>query len=149
MWTDELIEQLKALWAEGLTTGEIGKRLGISKNAVVGKAHRLGLKGRPSPIKRDGAATAAAPVVAGETPPAAAPKARLKAKVPEVKKIKSLVDLSANTCRWPIGDPKEPNFHFCGGNAIPGKPYCPEHAAIAYVGSNRTPPKQAPEETAA
>lgn len=150
MWTDELIEQLKALWAEGLTTGEIGKRLGISKNAVVGKAHRLGLKGRPSPIKRDVAAAVAAPAAEGEAAPVAvAPKARPKAKAPDVKKIKSLVDLSANTCRWPIGDPKEPNFHFCGGNAIPGKPYCLEHAAIAYVGSNRTPPKQAPEETAA
>src|SRR5690606_13352514 len=52
MWNDEKIQRLKKLWSEGLTTGEIGKRLGVSKNAVVGKAHRLGLKGRPSPIKR-------------------------------------------------------------------------------------------------
>src|SRR6201996_2050062 len=51
-WNDEKIGRLKKLWSEGLTTGEIGKRLGVSKNAVVGKAHRLGLKGRPSPIKR-------------------------------------------------------------------------------------------------
>lgn len=139
MWTDELIEQLKALWAEGLTTGEIGKRLNISKNAVVGKAHRLGLKGRPSPIKRDKPAAAS---------PAARPTA--KAKPAEPRKIRSVVDLSAHTCRWPIGDPKEPGFHFCGGNSMPGKPYCAEHAAIAYVGANRPAPKPAtPEETAA
>ncbi len=143
MWTDELIEQLKTLWADGLTTGDIGKRLGISKNAVVGKAHRLGLKGRPSPIKRD---TAGEGGVAGEV---AKPKPKAKAKPPEPKKIRSLVDLSANTCRWPIGDPKEAGFHFCGGNAMSGKPYCAEHAAIAYVGNSRAAPKQAPEETAA
>lgn len=131
VWTDERIEELKALWAEGLTTGEIGKRLGVSKNAVVGKAHRLGLKGRPSPIKRPGAAT----------PTAAAPKpARPKpaeAKQPPAK-IRSVVDLSAHTCRWPIGDPKEATFHFCGAPCIPGKPYCAEHAAIAYVGSSKS-----------
>jgi len=143
MWTDELIEQLKALWAEGLTTGDIGKKLGISKNAVVGKAHRLGLKGRPSPIKREASGSDS---TSPETPAA---KPRAKAKAVEPKKIKSLVDLSAHTCRWPIGDPKEPNFHFCGANAMAGKPYCAEHAAIAYVGSNRSVPKQAPEETAA
>lgn len=120
VWTDERIEQLKALWADGLTTGEIGKQLGVSKNAVVGKAHRLGLKGRPSPIKR-----------AAKPPRKAAPKA----KEPE-QKIRSVVDLSAHTCRWPIGDPKEPGFHFCGAPSMSSKPYCREHAAIAYVGSN-------------
>ena len=127
VWTDERIEELKVLWAEGLTTGEIGKRLGVSKNAVVGKAHRLGLKGRPSPIKK-----------AKQPRQAAAP-----VKEPEPK-MKTLVDLSANTCRWPIGDPREPGFHFCGAPAIPGKPYCATHAAVAYVGAgsnNRQQPQ--------
>lgn len=132
VWTDERIEQLKALWAEGLTTGEIGKRLQVSKNAVVGKAHRLGLKGRPSPIKR------------AKEPRRQAPAA----KEPEPK-IKSIVDLSAHTCRWPIGDPREPDFHFCGAPALPGKPYCAEHAAIAYVGSNKEKPAPREEESAA
>jgi len=121
VWSDERIEQLKALWAEGLTTGEIGKRLGVSKNAVVGKAHRLGLKGRPSPIKR----------TAQAVKQAAKPKEK-------DDKIRSVVDLSAHTCRWPIGDPREPGFHFCGAPSMPGKPYCQEHAAIAYVGSNKS-----------
>ncbi|GEO79939.1 GcrA family cell cycle regulator [Pararhodospirillum oryzae] len=114
VWNDDNIEQLKRLWAEGLTTGEIGKELGVSKNAVVGKAHRLGLKSRPSPIKRGA-----------------------KEAKPEPK-IRSLVDLSAHTCRWPIGDPRDPGFHFCGKPTLPGKPYCAEHAAIAYVSSNRS-----------
>jgi GcrA cell cycle regulator len=117
MWTDEKITRLKKLWSEGLTTGEIGKRLGVSKNAVVGKAHRLGLKGRPSPIKR-------------------------QHKAVEVKKeaprIFTLTDLSAQTCRWPIGDPKHENFRFCGKPVYAGKPYCSEHCATAYVGSGKS-----------
>lgn len=133
VWTDERIEELKSLWADGLTTGEIGKRLGVSKNAVVGKAHRLGLKGRPSPIKRAGTpATAAAP----GTPAKPAKPKPAEAKQPPAK-IRSVVDLSAHTCRWPIGDPREPGFHFCGAPSLPGKPYCAEHSAIAYVGSNK------------
>ena len=59
-WTDEQVEELKRLWGEGLTTGEIGKALGVSKNAVVGKAHRLALTGRPSPIRRTEEENAAA-----------------------------------------------------------------------------------------
>ena len=114
-WTDEKILKLKTLWAEGLTTGEIGKQLGVSKNAVVGKAHRLGLKGRPSPIKRQ--------------EKAAAPK--------KEKKVFTLTDLTAQTCRWPIGDPKHDDFHFCGAPVVPGKPYCLEHCMAAYVGSNK------------
>jgi GcrA cell cycle regulator len=115
-WNDEKIGRLKKLWSEGLTTGEIGKRLGVSKNAVVGKAHRLGLKGRPSPIKR-------------------------QTKTVEPKKetrIFTLTDLSAQTCRWPIGDPKHEDFRFCGKPVAPGKPYCGEHCAVAYVGSSKS-----------
>ena len=79
---------------------EIGKQLGVSKNAVVGKAHRLGLTGRPSPIKRT------------------APK-------PKTEKQASLVDLGPNCCRWPIGDPRDAGFHFCGKKALPGKALLP------------------------
>ena len=114
-WTDEKDLKLRNLWSEGLTTGEIGKRLDVSKNAVVGKAHRLGLKGRPSPIKRQ--------------KKVAAPK--------KEKKVFTLTDLSSQTCRWPIGDPKHDDFHFCGATGGPGKSYCAEHCAAAYVGSNK------------
>jgi GcrA cell cycle regulator len=118
-WNDDKITRLKKLWQEGLTTGEIGKRLGVSKNAVVGKAHRLGLKGRPSPIKR---------------PTRATPEPK---KQPEVR-VFTLTDLSSQTCRWPIGDPKHEDFRFCGKPVYAGKPYCGEHCATAYVGSNKS-----------
>ena len=118
-WTDEQIEELKSLWGEGLTTGDIGKRLGVSKNAVVGKAHRLGLQGRPSPIRRG----------QEQEIEVADPKPRKR----QSKKTHPTVDLSAHTCRWPIGDPRDPDFHFCGKPCVPGKPYCAEHVCIAYV----------------
>ncbi|MCP4395006.1 MAG: global cell cycle regulator GcrA-like protein [Alphaproteobacteria bacterium] len=111
-WTDEMVEELSLLWQEGLTTGEIGKKLGVSKNAVVGKAHRLGLEGRPSPIKR----------TAGDGK-----------KVKKEKKKIGIVDLHSRACRWPIGDPRDDDFHFCDKEAIPGKPYCLEHCEEAYV----------------
>ncbi len=111
-WTDEMVAELARLWEQGLSTGDIGRQLGVSKNAVVGKAHRLGLTGRPSPIKRT------------------SPK-------PKKEKQLSLVDLGPNCCRWPIGDPRDPGFHFCGKKALPGKPYCPEHAAVAYVNTSK------------
>lgn len=124
-WTDEQIEDLKALWAEGLTTGDIGKRLGVSKNAVVGKAHRLGLQGRPSPIKR------------GQEAEVPEPKPRKR----QEKKSHTVVDLSAHTCRWPIGDPRDSDFHFCGEPSLSGKPYCAQHVAVAYVNSRSSTPR--------
>lgn len=127
-WTDEKIDELKRLWAQGLTTVEIGKALGVSKNAVVGKAHRLGLKSRPSPIRRG----------EDDTPkPRAEPKRKAAAKPPKVAKVISVVDLTAHSCRWPIGDPKTPAFHFCGKRIVPGKPYCLDHCMVAYVGSSK------------
>ena len=115
VWTDDRIAKLKKLWSDGLTTGEIGKRLGVSKNAVVGKAHRLELKSRPSPIRRAG----------------------VKLEPKEETRVYTLADLNSQTCRWPHGDPKEDNFHFCGNPILHGKPYCLDHCAAAYVGSNK------------
>jgi GcrA cell cycle regulator len=128
-WTPEQIGQLTRLWSEGLSTAEIGKRLGISKNAVVGKAHRLHLNSRPSPIKRVGPrpaiarprTTQARPAV--QVAPAPAPQ-------PAPTRV---VELSSQSCRWPIGHPGDENFHFCTQRAIQGKPYCVEHSAVAYV----------------
>ena len=134
-WTDEQVEELKQLWEKGLTTGEIGKALGVSKNAVVGKAHRLGLNGRPSPIRRN-EEEETAPAEEKESVPekpksksATAPKNAVKEKA----KLFTVNDLTAHSCRWPIGDPKDEDFHFCGKETLPDKPYCAEHAAIAYV----------------
>lgn len=135
-WTEEKIEQLAKLWNEGLTTGEIGRIIGMSKNAVVGKAHRLGLEGRPSPIKRDVNPKTKKKTKALDTDTSKksdAPKTKLKTK----EDLIGLTDLTMHSCRWPIGDPKDKDFHFCGKEAIAGKPYCGEHVMVAYVGINK------------
>ncbi len=135
-WTEDAIARLRALWAEGHSTAEIGRRMGISKNAVVGKAHRLGLEARPSPIRREEtseAHTAAAPrrVLGPTLPPLAA--APGEASAPRVVVANAAPVPRTHSCCWPLGEPGTAGFHFCGAAALPGKPYCAEHAAIAYV----------------
>jgi GcrA cell cycle regulator len=136
-WTEEAIAKLRTLWAEGLSTAEIGRRLNISKNAVVGKAHRLNLPPRPSPIRRTEGQSAARPSAPkraqGPTlPPLSAsigsPVPTLRAIMPAPKSAPR-----ATPCCWPIGEPGKPSFHFCNAPASVGKPYCEEHAGIAYV----------------
>jgi GcrA cell cycle regulator len=154
-WSEEAIQRLRALWAEGLSTAEIGRRMGVSKNAVVGKAHRLNLSARPSPIRRvpgqPAAPRAPRPVptrapprpafvahpftVVGNIPPRPAPAPRpaaLPAPRPPPR-------LSNAACCWPVGEPGKPGFRFCEARALATKPYCEEHAALAYV---RAKPKQ-------
>ncbi len=152
-WTEEQIETLRRLWTEGLSTAEIGRRMGISKNAVVGKAHRLHLPARPSPIRRSGDGSTVAPrptrrIVRPALPrpslpstpteprPAPAPgqaeQRRAPAPVVPMPRAEPLRTGHA-TCCWPIGEPGKPGFRFCGAPALVGKPYCAEHAAIAYV----------------
>lgn len=109
-WTEERIAQLTELWSQDLSTAEIGKKLGITKNAVVGKAHRLGLPKRQSPIRRSPS----------------------KAKVVKADLIR-LESLERGMCCWPSGDPNDDDFHFCGEPAIPSKPYCLDHCKEAYV----------------
>ena len=185
-WTDEMVESLKKMWDEGLSTGEIGKRLGVSKNSIVGKVHRLQLIARPSPIKKKDASddgvekTKAKPKAVKSQPVSPAPKQEKEVKTPTVSKEDNkkniaepekktteakpvptkqpkdndsylnvsipivhtpkkpgdkitVTDLDNHTCRWPIGDPKDDNFHFCGAPVKIGQTYCEEHAAIAYV----------------
>ena len=131
-WTDEQVEELKRLWEKGLTTGEIGKALGVSKNAVVGKAHRLGLNGRPSPIRRGDEEENTVSAPEEKKKPAKTTPAK-KGQEKASKKLFTVNDLTSTSCRWPIGDPKDEDFHFCGKEALPDKPYCAEHAEIAYV----------------
>jgi len=214
-WTDQRIEQLRSMWEKGLTASQIADELGgVSRNAVIGKAHRLGLKSRPSPVKatekvakpakapaapkaaapapRPAAPAAprpiaptraepkpvpeAAPADAGvDTPPAkpdaprivsigpggfirqgpgdqqapippAPPRRLVPAKPsPEIADKTSLLDLNDRICRWPMGHPGEPDFHFCGEAVNPGFPYCVEHCGRAYQaqlprGTRRPPP---------
>lgn len=124
-WTNEKVDLLKQLWGEGKTAAEIAKVLGggMTRNAVIGKAHRLKLSTRLSPIQQN--------------------TKKQKVELPKIKKpVESqvrfngkgvnLVDMKERQCRWPYGDPKDEGFIFCGCEAIPGLPYCEEHARSAY-----------------
>jgi GcrA cell cycle regulator len=136
-WSEDVIAKLRTLWAEGLSTAEIGRRLNISKNAVVGKAHRLNLPPRPSPIRRGDGATprpmAPRRTLGPTLPPLAASLAAPPP--PALRPITSPPknSLRATPCCWPIGEPGKPSFHFCNAGSVPGKPYCEDHAAVAYV----------------
>ena len=145
-WTDDRIELLKSHWEAGMTASQIAEALGqgVSRNAVIGKAHRLGLEARPSPVKLSEAAAAVieAVVAAAEgvaeglsAAPAVtkAPPRRPTRPAPPPKPAKTtLLDLSEKVCKWPIGHPGETDFHFCGKPAQASFPYCTEHCAIAY-----------------
>ena len=207
-WTDERIDQLKKMWADGATASQIADELGgVSRNAVIGKAHRLGLDARPSPVKageekekkaaastasakspaRDTAARRAAtpapeegeapvPVRTPQRPqqdgiqyrsigpggfvrqgpgdtqapiPPAPPRRLVPAKPSaEVADKTGLLELNDRICKWPLGHPGEPDFHFCGNPANPGFPYCVEHCGVAYQAQlprrDRRPPPPLP-----
>jgi len=208
-WTDERIATLTKMWESGATASQIADELGgVSRNAVIGKAHRLGLKARPSPVKPNEVKEpvkapdpvpaaklkpkAKAPLPAPKAPPSAAPKPAseipsqplpdprpgmpkivsvgpggflrqgpgdqqapippapprrlVPAKPsPEIAGKTGLLDLNDRVCRWPMGHPGEPDFHFCGEKVNPGFPYCVEHCGRAYQaqlprGARRPPP---------
>jgi len=207
-WTDERIDQLKAMWEKGMTASQIADELGgVSRNAVIGKAHRLGLQSRPSPVKANetprkkaarkpapsaavtesgGSTDEASPAAAAPPPegkaaapgepqqprtpqprivsigpggflrqgpgdqqapiPPAPPRRLVPAKPsPEIADKTSLLDLTEKICKWPMGHPGEPDFHFCGEKVNPGFPYCVEHCGRAYQaqlprGTRRPPP---------
>ena len=219
-WTEERIERLKAMWTKGATASQIAEELGgVSRNAVIGKAHRLGLESRPSPVKpgeekekktaapkASAAPKAARSAAPKATPAAAAPREPVadaprtpepagaahprpprqldpkelqyrsvgpggfirqgpgdtQAPIPpapprrlvpakpsaEVADKTSLLDLNDRVCRWPMGHPGEPDFHFCGQAANPGYPYCVEHCGVAYQAQlprrDRRPPPPLP-----
>jgi GcrA cell cycle regulator len=168
VWDEETIRQLRDLWTQGLSTAAIGRKLGVSKNAIVGKAHRLDLDARPSPIRRDVvkpvperspgyprmAGPTLPPLASAGTPSAAPPPSNIQplrsppvigprpvAPVPIVTPAPRPVmpsapiqtRRSAPSCCWPIGEPGTKTFRFCDDTSVPGKPYCDEHAKLAYV----------------
>ena len=156
-WNEDRVGALRRLWDEGHATAEIGRRLRVSKNAVVGKAHRLDLPARPDPIGRRGrirqrpdppprpaakppgtgrpAASVAtcAPAHPKETNPAAA-RAAVRQPAPPKRPWEPCRPLRIGTasCCWPIGEPGTRTFRFCDDRAVAGKPYCEEHAKLAY-----------------
>jgi GcrA cell cycle regulator len=166
VWDEQTIRDLKDLWAQGLSTAEIGRRLGVTKNAIVGKAHRLELDARPSPIRREAVKPAIdrpAPLLrmAGPTlPPLASTGVQsVLASASNVQPLRSLPISAprpvavtpppaprqitpstsfhsrrpAPSCCWPIGEPGTKTFRFCDDTSLPGKPYCDDHAKLAYV----------------
>ncbi|MCA1198180.1 GcrA family cell cycle regulator [Sphingomonas sp. R647] len=221
-WTDERIETLRKMWDSGLTATQIAEELGgVSRNAVIGKAHRLGLASRPSPVKANTAEAKAAPApVAAPAPkpapaaPAPAPRAAAPVAAPppapapvvddedadedeapaptpapregpvlrsvgpggfirqnpgeqappiapapprrlvpakpskEIEGKTTLLDLNDRICKWPLGHPGEPDFHFCGEKVNPGFPYCVGHCGHAYQAQlprrDRRPPPPMP-----
>ena len=153
-WTDERVENLKKLWQEGLSASQIAGRLGgVTRNAVIGKVHRLGLSGRATTSRqkshrprRPAAATnkrlIAKPRFAqgGNTAFRALYQNEGEAHVPPVieelvipeKERKFITTLTDSCCRWPIGDPQHADFHFCGKGKVNGLPYCEFHARRAF-----------------
>ncbi len=137
-WSEDVIAKLRVLWTEGHSTAEIGRRLNVSKNAVVGKAHRLDLPPRPSPIRRgvEGSVSPRPHLPRRTQGPTLPPLASsIGVPAPALRPITSppKQTLRATPCCWPIGEPGKPSFHFCNVGSLPGKPYCEDHAAIAYV----------------
>ncbi len=150
-WTDERVELLKKLWSDGLSASQIAGELGgITRNAVIGKVHRLGLSGRakspsssvprPRKARSPSMMRISRPQVRGNTALAydydAEPEPELVEAVIPLEQRKTLVQLTEATCRWPVGDPGSTEFFFCGGEAKDDGPYCTHHARVAYQPAN-------------
>lgn len=134
-WSDDRVALLKRLWGEGKTAAEIAKELGegVTRNAVIGKAHRLKLSSRMSPIQQN---TKKVKASNNDTPPPAIRRPAKKIPVFKGKEIK-MEDLREKMCRWPNGDPQSDDFSFCGCDVVEGLPYCATHANIAYQVTSR------------
>src|SRR3977135_3167960 len=153
-WTDERVETLKKLWADGLSASQIAAELGgITRNAVIGKVHRLGLSGRakspsssaPRPRKARAHThlmRVSRPAIRGNTALAHSydfeqePEPELVDNVIPLGQRRTILQLTEDTCRWPIGDPGSADFFFCGGQTVTSLPYCAYHSRVAYQPSN-------------
>jgi GcrA cell cycle regulator len=153
-WTDERVELLKKLWADGLSASQIAGELGsVTRNAVIGKVHRLGLSGRAKtassgasrprkPRSSTQMLRVSRPAVRGNTALAHAfdydfdPEPETIENIIPIGQRRTLLELTEATCRWPIGDPGTPEFFFCGGNTLAGLPYCHYHSRIAFQPPN-------------
>ena len=139
-WNDDNVGRLKELWDQGLPTAQIGKLLGFTKNAVVGKAHRIGLERRPSPIRRTAvkpdrkkARSPIMPKLNFEKSSDINENTITEVKIFQPKTKNALTTSSQRGCEWPEGHPDESEFHFCNKERFEEKPYCLDHCALAYV----------------
>ncbi len=132
-WTDDRVEQLKALWTEGLSASQIARVLGgVTRNAVIGKVHRLGLAGRAGPTRSDRPRHSSSHRSAARAPAVQPEIVEEDPIVLEDGSFATVLTINDRMCRWPIGDPSENEFHFCGRNPKAGSPYCEAHARKAY-----------------
>ncbi|MBI1340383.1 GcrA cell cycle regulator [bacterium] len=150
-WTEERVTELKKLWTEGHSASQIAKRLGgVTRNAVIGKVHRLGLSGRATPsrpVKRPPRLARPKPqqVARAAIRAGISPAAAREALEPLMEReldiepqrlpngdIVTVMTVRDSMCKWPIGDPAEATFGFCGHSAHPGSPYCAEHGRVAF-----------------
>ena len=158
-WTDERVEALKKLWQDGHSASQIAKQLGgVTRNAVIGKVHRLGLSGRAAPSQptrplfkptrparptshmatatHHGYATVARARVSEPQIVRSSPSTELSTVV-DLPGTATVLTLGAKMCKWPIGDPTLDSFSFCGRRANDGIPYCVEHSRLAYQPSHK------------
>ncbi|MGX9393932.1 GcrA family cell cycle regulator (plasmid) [Nitrobacteraceae bacterium UC4446_H13] len=146
-WTDERVERLKSLWTQGLSASQIAAELGgVTRNAVIGKVHRLGLSGRATTAAKPRAPRLQKPSrfrpvgnglhrgnLALTSPDIAyVEEVRVTAEIVPLARYLTLAELEPSSCRWPIGDPSSPDFRFCGAPALPGESYCRACARKAY-----------------
>ncbi|HTT99624.1 MAG TPA: GcrA family cell cycle regulator [Rhizomicrobium sp.] len=132
-WTDDRVEQLKNLWTEGLSASQIARALGgVTRNAVIGKVHRLGLAGRASPSRSERPRLPMAPKISVRSHIPPAPIVEEDPLVLDDGNHATVLTINDRMCRWPIGDPSENEFHFCGRSPKSGSPYCEAHARKAY-----------------
>lgn len=133
-WTEERVELLAKLWGEGLSASQIALRLGdVTRNAVIGKVHRLGLSGRAAPARQKGARTGARHRPALK-PAAVKPEVIEEARLPDGS-FATVLTIRDHMCKWPHGHPSDEDFHFCGRAAPSPLPYCDAHARMAYQAS--------------
>ena len=137
-WNQQKVDDLKKLWNEGVATSRIGEQLGFTKNAVIGKAFRLGLERRQNSRKKTAQSQSVSSVTMYRESSASghsqiAPKREVTRRREKFSFKKSIVGTgNFKSCQWPIGDPLEEGFHYCGAQNIPTKPYCIEHYKKAY-----------------
>jgi GcrA cell cycle regulator len=152
-WNDERVELLKRFWAEGLSASQIASKMGgVTRNAVIGKVHRLGLSGRATPTRPLRGCESEAHVE--DAPEVAYARSEIEKLIVEPEFIAPAVlasgdmatvaTLKGNMCKWPIGDPAKDDFHFCGQSAPTGKPYCAYHAQLAFQPAQRRDRPMAP-----
>jgi len=155
-WTESTIARLRELWSEGISASEIGRRLGISKNAVIGKVHRLDLPGRSCPLKQGGRSRPQTPRIVrtgsrttlptlqslqqpgATTAPSARDRVTIRrspaaATPPAIPPTLFRPWQKSQPCCWPIGQPGTSGFRYCDAGSLPGKPYCEEHYCRAYT----------------